>query len=448
MPLVELARGTPRRAAPRPRAPRRRPRRAAPRRVPASCAGTSSDGDYGKARVSAMRRVRARAPRDRSRRRRRLGRTRRSPRTSTGPAPGPIVAQPVAHGLRRARLASRAASRERRRPARAARRASRSACSPSRARRRRGGAGRGARRTRSPSKSDVDRLLAVPAGDDDRLRARARARRAPAPRPRARRRPRARAPRAGSGVTTVARGRTQLDERGLGVRVEQPRAGLGDHHRVDDDRRAGGQQVERLRDRRDRRDRAAEHPDLHRVDAHVLDDRPHLRDDHRRRDRLDGRHRDRVLRRDRGDRASCRARRSAAKAFRSAWIPAPPPESEPAIDRQTGVRSASGTAAKDGGAESGDDGARRATQGGDRCPGPARHASGATCPCALSLERERPVIGGSGEPTRPRARVDEASDDRLRGAGAAFPESATVEHRAPPPRRAPRARRATASSTE
>jgi hypothetical protein len=27
-----------------------------------------------------------------------------------------------------------------------------------------------------------------------------------------------------------------------------------------------------------------------------------------------------------------------AKAFRSAWIPAPPPESEPAIDRQTGMR--------------------------------------------------------------------------------------------------------------
>ena len=29
-----------------------------------------------------------------------------------------------------------------------------------------------------------------------------------------------------------------------------------------------------------------------------------------------------------------------AKAFRSAWIPAPPPESEPAIDRQTGMRPA------------------------------------------------------------------------------------------------------------
>src|ERR1044072_5147476 len=36
-----------------------------------------------------------------------------------------------------------------------------------------------------------------------------------------------------------------------------------------------------------------------------------------------------------------------ANAFRSAWIPAPPPESEPAIDRQTGMRPWSGTAAKD-----------------------------------------------------------------------------------------------------
>src|SRR5690242_11271683 len=36
-----------------------------------------------------------------------------------------------------------------------------------------------------------------------------------------------------------------------------------------------------------------------------------------------------------------------ANAFRSACIPAPPPESEPAIDRQTGMRPWSGTAAKD-----------------------------------------------------------------------------------------------------
>jgi hypothetical protein len=32
-----------------------------------------------------------------------------------------------------------------------------------------------------------------------------------------------------------------------------------------------------------------------------------------------------------------------ANAFRSAWIPAPPPESEPAIERQAGMRRAAGT---------------------------------------------------------------------------------------------------------
>jgi len=36
-----------------------------------------------------------------------------------------------------------------------------------------------------------------------------------------------------------------------------------------------------------------------------------------------------------------------ANAFRSAWIPAPPPESEPAIDRHTGMRPGWDTAAKD-----------------------------------------------------------------------------------------------------
>jgi hypothetical protein len=36
-----------------------------------------------------------------------------------------------------------------------------------------------------------------------------------------------------------------------------------------------------------------------------------------------------------------------ANALRSAWIPAPPPESEPAIDRQIGMRLGRDTAAKD-----------------------------------------------------------------------------------------------------
>ena len=33
-----------------------------------------------------------------------------------------------------------------------------------------------------------------------------------------------------------------------------------------------------------------------------------------------------------------------AKAFKSAWIPAPPPESDPAIEITTGVRSGAGSA--------------------------------------------------------------------------------------------------------
>ena len=37
-------------------------------------------------------------------------------------------------------------------------------------------------------------------------------------------------------------------------------------------------------------------------------------------------------------RTSGKPQTARAKAFRSAWIPAPPPESEPAIDRQTGMR--------------------------------------------------------------------------------------------------------------
>ena len=47
---------------------------------------------------------------------------------------------------------------------------------------------------------------------------------------------------------------------------------------------------------------AAEHADLDGVDAEVLGDGAHLGDDHRRRDGLDGAHRDRVLRGDRRDR--------------------------------------------------------------------------------------------------------------------------------------------------
>ena len=47
---------------------------------------------------------------------------------------------------------------------------------------------------------------------------------------------------------------------------------------------------------------AADHADLHRVDADVGDDRVDLREDHFGRDRMDGGHAERVLRGDRGDR--------------------------------------------------------------------------------------------------------------------------------------------------
>ena len=91
----------------------------------------------------------------------------------------------------------------------------------------------------------VGRLVAVAAGDDDGAAARARG-----PRARELARPSSRRRRPAS---TRASGRFGRDDRrarqrsastsaSLRVGVEQPRAGLGDHHRVEHDRRAGGQQ--------------------------------------------------------------------------------------------------------------------------------------------------------------------------------------------------------------
>jgi hypothetical protein len=102
-------------------------------------------------------------------------------------------------------------------------------------------------------------------------------------------------------VTTVARGRISSTSARSSLDLEQPRAGLGHHDRVDDDRRARGQELERARDGLGRGDRA-EHADLDRVDAQVVDDGADLRDDHLRRDRLDSGDRHGVLGRDRGDR--------------------------------------------------------------------------------------------------------------------------------------------------
>jgi len=90
------------------------------------------------------------------------------------------------------------------------------------------------------------------------------------------------------------------DQRFAGGRVEQHGTGLGDHDRVQHDGRVLVEEVERADDGRDGLD-SAQHPDLHRIDADVVDDGRHLGDDHLRRDRLDRAHLDGVLRGDGGD---------------------------------------------------------------------------------------------------------------------------------------------------
>ena len=244
------------------------------------------NGDYDKARVPAHppRRPVSRIADARRRsvrtRPRALSAGRASPRTSTGPAPAPMARRPSRTASEATRLASRAAA-SRSSPQRQPRRQRRGVRAARSVRGAVGVARPGELDHALAVEDDVDRLLAVPAGDHDRARARARGPRAPAPRPSSASSPASTRASGRLGVTTVARGDDELDERGLGVLVEQPRAGLGDHHRVDDDRRPGRQQVERL-PHRPRAGHAAEHPDLDRVDADVLDDGAHLRDDHRR----------------------------------------------------------------------------------------------------------------------------------------------------------------------
>ena len=100
---------------------------------------------------------------------------------------------------------------------------------------------------------------------------------------------------------TVAQREQLLDERRAGRVVEEHGAGLGDHHGVDHDRRAGLQQAERVFDGADGL-RGAEHPDLHGVDADVLCHLPDLLDDHLRRRRVHRADAGRVLRGQRRDR--------------------------------------------------------------------------------------------------------------------------------------------------
>ena len=213
-----------------------------------------------------------------------------------------------------------------------------------------------------------------------------------------------------------------------------------------DDRRVAGQRVERLGDGLDRRD-VAQHPDLHRVDAEVLGHDPDLR---------------LTISRARRSRPPTPRRvfctviaviavapwtPAAANAFRSAWMPAPPPESEPAMESTTG----------DGGARS-----RRASLGaGARRPAsPARlayapaeralRAGPASSQPAGERRSARRSAGelrqrhARGEPRRgPRSRRRRASSS----AGAARDPPATAAPSAAPAPRVPAAAQAAAGTT-
>ena len=98
------------------------------------------------------------------------------------------------------------------------------------------------------------------------------------------------------------RQRQQLvDDRLARLVVEQHGARLGDHHRVDHDRRVPLDELERVADGADRL-RGPQHPDLDGVDADVVRHGPDLRDDHLRRHGVDRLDTDGALRRERRDR--------------------------------------------------------------------------------------------------------------------------------------------------
>ena len=118
----------------------------------------------------------------------------------------------------------------------------------------------------------VGAVLGVAAGDDHRVRARAPSSASPSSTG-GRRSPSPESARASGrfGVTTRRPRQDPLDQRRLRRRVEQRRAALGDHHRVDDHRH--------LADQLEPSSTASivalvgEHPDLDRVDADVGGDR-------------------------------------------------------------------------------------------------------------------------------------------------------------------------------
>ena len=155
----------------------------------------------------------------------------------------------------------------------------------------------------------------------------------------ARRSPPARAPRARWECTTVTRGSRSSTSAAWALSVQQRGARLGDHDRVEHDGRLVRELVERLRDRSDRR-LVAEHADLHRVDADVAEP-PRAPEP--------GSSRHATAMTAVTPTVFCAVSAviavmpctpQAANALRSAWMPAPPPESEPAIDSTRGMRGA------------------------------------------------------------------------------------------------------------
>ena len=138
------------------------------------------------------------------------------------------------------------------------------------------------------------------------------------------------------GVATVARGRTRSISAALAFGSSSDRPARGHHH---------GSTTTGASPIRSSASTTASMvgsspsmPTLTRVDADVPGDRPNLGDDHLRRDRGDHLDPDRVLRRERGDRGASRGRRSARTPSGRPGCPAPPPESEPAIDRHVATR--------------------------------------------------------------------------------------------------------------
>ena len=258
----------------------------------------------------------------------------RTSRTSTGPSPAPSSTSPWRTASDAARAAPRRRLHERRRRARAARRAWPSACSRRRASRRRRGARPGSRRARAPSKrwstgSSPWPPVTTTAGAPSSCSRSASSRRgAPA-------RPASASASCRFGVTTVASGKSRADERRRRRRpagASRPELATITGSTTSGTRCA----VEKVGDGLDQLARE-EHPRLRGVDADVVEDRLELRAHER-----PAAARARPSRRSCSARSArraptCRGSPAAANAFRSAWMPAPPPESDVAIVRHRGT---------------------------------------------------------------------------------------------------------------